>query len=287
MGAYKRSALSRLRTAQDLLALWRTPVALTMQREAAILAAAAIFVSRGEQPDDNASPDAVFDRLERLFGRDGIEPPPEYQRARPILFSTEPRQWDRLPASEVVRRGEDLSATVRWLTGLIDPSSPRDLRLLSIRRLLVAALSSVVAVLLLPPLLFAPRNLALDKPVTVIGVAYGTMPEHVVDGNKTAIFDFHSIDADEPWLVIDLGRTHPIDRVEVFGRGDCCYDQSIPLALLVSNDGITYRKVAVRHEPFSLLVPWVQGHVGAARFVKLQVQRHGMLVIGEVEVYGR
>jgi hypothetical protein len=287
MGSFRRSANDRLHAARDLLALWQTPVALTMQREAAILAANAILVSRGQQPDDSPTPHAVFDRLQRLLGDEGIAFPPEYERARPLLLSANTGEWDRLPGSEVARRGEDLAAIVRWLTDLIDPRSPEELRGLSIKRISIAALALVAVLLAVGAWIYVPRNLALDAHVDATLPAYGSTLAGAVDGNTRAAFDYHSSDTDEPWLVIDLGRPRQIHRVAVFGRGDCCFDQSIPLMLLVSDDGITYRKVGERLEPFSRENPWEHSGVGRARFVKLVLERHGVLVVSEVEVYGR
>ena len=72
------------------------------------------------------------------------------------------------------------------------------------------------------------------------------------------------------------------------GRGDCCFDQSIPLAIEVSDDGVTYREMARRTSPFSQKEPWVVALPRvAARFVRLRTLRHSVLVVSELEVYGR
>ncbi len=39
--------------------------------------------------------------------------------------------------------------------------------------------------------------------------------------------------------------------IKVFGRGDCCHDQSIPLTLEVSDYGTSFRSIAHRTAEFS------------------------------------
>jgi hypothetical protein len=76
--------------------------------------------------------------------------------------------------------------------------------------------------------------------------------------------------------------------VNVFGRGDGYYDQSIPLSLEASDDGDTYRAVAQRDTPFSADDPWLIKPIDlVARFIRLRTLRRSYLVLGEVEVYGR
>jgi hypothetical protein len=92
---------------------------------------------------------------------------------------------------------------------------------------------------------------------------------------------------DSPWLSIDLGRAFAITRVKVFGRGDGYYDQSIPLALEVSDDGTTYQQIALRNDPFSEYDPWVvRPSALVTRYLRLRTMRHSYLVLGEVEVNG-
>jgi hypothetical protein len=136
--------------------------------------------------------------------------------------------------------------------------------------------------------ILSPRNVALHRSASALGVGmFGTTADGVVDGNMISPFGYHSSDMDGPWLAIDLGGSYRIDRVEIFGRGDCCFDQSVPLGLSVSDDGITYRKVADRNEAFSQREPWVVRSVGTGRHVRLELLRHGVLVLSEVEVFGR
>jgi hypothetical protein len=79
-----------------------------------------------------------------------------------------------------------------------------------------------------------------------------------------------------------------LERVEAYGRADCCFDQSVPLAFEVSLDGKKYRRISERTELFTQSNPWVipgQGEI--ARFVRFRTLRKTYLVLAEVEVYGR
>jgi hypothetical protein len=121
-------------------------------------------------------------------------------------------------------------------------------------------------------------------------VALDTTPAGAVDGSTSGLFGFHSALEEAPWLAIDLGAPHAIDRIVVFGRGDAHNSQSIPLSLEASNDGVAYGPIAVRTEPFSAASPWVISFKGAplsTRHVRLRAQRRAYLVLGEVEVFGR
>jgi hypothetical protein len=134
-----------------------------------------------------------------------------------------------------------------------------------------------------------PLNLALHREVHASSEALSTTATGAVDGIRYgAQLGFHSAEQDEPWLSVDLGRQVAINRVAAYGRSDCCFDQSIPLAFEVSDDGTAYRTVARREEPFSQPDPWILKPRGlTARFVRFRTLRHSFLVLSEVEVYGR
>jgi hypothetical protein len=109
----------------------------------------------------------------------------------------------------------------------------------------------------------------------------------VVDGVKNGKFGFHSDLDDSPWVSIDLGRTFAISKVEVFGRGDGPFDQSVPLALEVSDDGTSYQQIALRGEAFSEYDPWIVRPIAVVtRHVRLRTLRRAVLVLSEVEIYG-
>jgi hypothetical protein len=78
-----------------------------------------------------------------------------------------------------------------------------------------------------------------------------------------------------------------ISDAEVFGRSDCCLDQSVPLAFELSDDGVTYRTLATKTDSFQSLRPWVVKPLAVpARFVRLRMLRAGQLALAEVVIFG-
>jgi hypothetical protein len=134
----------------------------------------------------------------------------------------------------------------------------------------------------------AAPNLALHAGVSASSRAHGTAPEGAVDGVRYGQLGFQSKPQNDPWLVIDLGQPVAVKRIVTYGRGDCCFEQSLPLTLEVSQDGTTYAALATRSRPFSQYEPWSVRRTNlVARFVRLRVQRRAPLVVSEVEVYGQ
>jgi hypothetical protein len=287
MRIYHRAAAHRMQVARDLRGTGRSPVALDLHRNAALLFILSYFVSRGEKLDEKISLREAFGRLEAVLAGDGVSIPPLPARARPLLVSDDLLELDRTRPAEAIRRIEELDELVSYLATLTETRSTAQFRFERIVRVGAAAAALVAALVWIGIKILSPRNLALHKPVTASGESYGTTPAGAVDGDKSGTFDFHSTQSDSPWLAIDLQQPYAIDRVKVFGRGECCYDQSVPLALEVSDDGSAYRKVAGRADPFSERNPWVVNGVGTARYVRVRSERNTVLVLSEVEVNGR
>jgi hypothetical protein len=134
----------------------------------------------------------------------------------------------------------------------------------------------------------AHPNVARGKPATSSSRAFGTEPSGAVDGNRYGQLGFHSAEEDGPWLVIDLERRTRLDRISVFGRADCCFEQSLPLVVEASDDGVSFRTIAERAAPFSQYQPWVlrPRTPPIGRFLRLRTKRRSFLVVSEVEVRG-
>ena len=287
--SYYEAAQRRLNVAQDLRGPVQTPAALALYRQGSHFLAVAYLTSRGQDYDPaSVNLEDAFQAMEQAFEAEGLNVPAEYDQARPMLVSLDPLDLDRLSAEEAARRVEELEATSRWLTSLIDARSPSELRWTRFFRSSIAIAGAVVLLVMLVLRLIAPKNLALDKPAAASSVALSTLPAGVVDGSKNGSFGYHSQLEDSPWLSIDLGRPIAISRIKTFGRGDGPYDQSIPLALEVSDDGTTYQQIALRSEPFSESSPWiVEPSALVTRYLRLKTMRHSYLVLGEVEVNGK
>ncbi len=287
--AHHDAAMRRLQAAQDLRGLNQTAVALSLYRQGALFLTAAYLASKGENFDASSlTLQSALGEVDALFARDGIAAPPQFEEVRRLAASDDPLELDRLPAEETRRRAEDLEVATAWLGRLVDPRSPRELRVVRIFRIVLGALSVATLLVIVAVWAFSPPNLALRKKVVASSLAWDTVAEGAVDGKKDGRFDFHSAIEDSPWLSIDLGRSYVVKRVKVYGRGDGTYDQSIPLALEVSDDGTSYRKIAERTEPFSELGPWVvKPEDLTTRFIRLRTERRSVLVLSEVEVNGR
>jgi hypothetical protein len=205
------------------------------------------------------------------------------------LTSVKADEHDDIPLSESYARAEELDALALRLFDLVLVRTPAEVKLLRTGRVTVLA----VAVLALPLGAAAwsrvPTNLALNKPVTASSRSQETNPEGVVDGRLYGRFGFHSATEDRPWVVIDLGQVHHITDAQVFGRHDCCFTQSVPLAFEVSVDGKEYRSLATKKDAFVSLEPWIIADTNAsARYVRLRtINKKSNLVLTEVIVNGR
>jgi hypothetical protein len=279
------AAAMRLSAARTLRWSGQLPASVAAYREAVLLSTFALLASR--DPDVAAatlSPSAAIARLEATLAGEGVAAPAELEQARPMLVTSDLLSADRLAIEDVDAKANSLEAIHRFLLTLLEVRSPTQINVIRTARLAVAAaaLCSLASWLVLPP------NVALHKPARSSSAALDTAPWGVVDGDKMAAFGFHSQDEESPWLSIDLGHQYAISSLKVFGRGDCCFDQSIPLALEASDDGTNYRKIAERTEPFSQADPWVVEPARlVTRFVRLRTQRHSVLVLSEIEVFGR
>jgi|HubBroStandDraft_6_1064221.scaffolds.fasta_scaffold50829_2 hypothetical protein len=262
----------------------RMGTTLALYREACLRFVGAFLVSRDARSDvDSLSAPAALDRFDRVLQERERPAPPEFEVVR-LALTHEALDVNRGMPEQGGRTRDALDASARWLSTLIDVRLPRDVR--TARLVRVAAAAVLLGYLVIR--LMTPTNVALHKPVTASGVAFGTSPSGAVDGDKKGTFGFHSDVQDAPWLCVDLERPFKITKIRVLGRGDCCFDQSIPLVLEVSSDGATYQKLAERTEAFSQADPWVvEPGTTVARFVRLRTERLSALVLSEVEIFGR
>jgi F5/8 type C domain len=182
-----------------------------------------------------------------------------------------------------------------WLEARVETRTAREIRVT--RWLGRAALALGVA--LASYLLFGPKNLARGAHVTASSTCSLTPePElgrerlsRVVDGRLRELsFAVCTETEQNPWVTLDLGLAHRIDRVVVYPRNDCCYgEDELPLELQLSQDDVSFDTVGTRSVPAVLEFPWRFSTGGReARYVRITVgsaePRH--VVLSEVEVYG-
>jgi hypothetical protein len=132
---------------------------------------------------------------------------------------------------------------------------------------------------------FAKPNIALGRPVTISSsLSADAALDHplLVDGNR-ANLGFHTENAPNQWVMIDLGSTKNISRVVVYNRVDCCQERAIPLRLEVSDDGTNFKKVVDCTEEFEV---WTTRGLNVnGRYVRLRHLGANFLHFAEIEVY--
>jgi hypothetical protein len=131
---------------------------------------------------------------------------------------------------------------------------------------------------------FAKPNIALGRPVTISSQFADAALDHtlLVDGDRTNL-GFHTDNAPNQWVMIDLGATKSISKVVVYNRVECCQERAIPLRLEVSDDGTNFKKVVDRTEEFDV---WTaKGLDAKGRYVRLRHLGANFLHLAEVEVY--
>jgi F5/8 type C domain. len=111
---------------------------------------------------------------------------------------------------------------------------------------------------------------------------HGRDPSLLVDGDLTNL-GFHTIEAPNQNVTIDLGRVQRISRVVVYNRADCCQERAVPLKIEVSGDDGQFRQVAERKEHFE---KWKADFPPTnARYVRLTDLAAAAFHLSEVEVY--
>lgn len=87
--------------------------------------------------------------------------------------------------------------------------------------------------------------------------------------------------------MVDLQSTQKIGRIKVFNRGDGHYDDGLPFALELSDNGKEFTEVDQRKTSFSRWKPWTYDAQGKqARFVRIRKVGRGYVALSELEVYG-
>jgi hypothetical protein len=211
------------------------------------------------------------------------------ERVRSALVASDPLHLDRLAPDEIER--------TRWALDRACTAASKGVEVRSLVHLWGLRWGRRLGVLLLvgytgiawARATFGPIDVALGKPVHASSRRPGTPDGHeLVDGDVGTSFGIHTNTEDEPHIVIDLQGDFTVDKVVVYNRVDGWFDDSLPLVVEVSVDGVHYDEVGRREQHFDADPPWVlpaQGRV--AHFVRLRVARHSYLTLSEVEVIGR
>jgi hypothetical protein len=94
---------------------------------------------------------------------------------------------------------------------------------------------------------------------------------------------FHTTAESEPAVTLDLKAEVPIAEVRVGNRLNCCQERAVPLAVEVSKDGQSWKRVGYRRLEFRT---WTATFPRTpSRFVRLRVDRPSTLHLQTVSVY--
>jgi hypothetical protein len=105
----------------------------------------------------------------------------------------------------------------------------------------------------------------------------GTLGQHGAFGLL-----FHTEEEDNPWVVVDLGKTRTIREVLVKNRADVDSDRGLPLVLELGGQDRQFAAVSTRSAPFD---DWdVKFAARPARYVRLRAQGRTILHLREIQI---
>jgi hypothetical protein len=265
---------------------------LALYREASVLYMAALSSARtGDALVEPLRPERV---VETFRGLEKSRPAPcsdeELETFFRLLVDPDPLVLDRLTPSEVLARMKAIRAIVCWLRDLNEPRSVRYIRFLRVARL--ASLGAIVVgtIVWAASAAFAPKNIALHKPVTASSVHPSAVfaPNGLTDGVTSASYGIHTAKENAPWVQVDLTDIYRIKQVKIYNRGDGWYDDCLPLTLLFSENGTDFVPVEARTQSFGQWIPWtVEVKDRRARYVRVAGAAGNFVALNEIEVFGK
>jgi hypothetical protein len=283
------AARKRLRIAERLDPRTELVAVVPLYREGfvAIVNALLIATEPSASPVDGVQ--AAWEALEQMWPKLGQSSLDGYGDARKLLLQEK-------PALDVEPVGDaHACATVDRLTRKIEQAvEPRTRRQLIARaalRIGTLATACVAAVALVAPPFFAPRSLALHKPVKLSSVHSESMApptgEWLVNGRIERTYGAHTAAEDKPWMEIDLQQSAHLGKIVVYNRGDGWLNDCLPLAVDVGTVPTSLHRIAVAETLFTQTRPWVIQLDEEVRFVRLTKLGRGAFALSEVGVYSR
>ena len=210
--------------------------------------------------------------------------------ARDVLEEGSPVEADRWDANENARRQSLIENAISWLVRETERLDPEAVAARDRRRRTIAAVTIVAGLLVIGGLVVRAAitlpNVARGMPASASSRWPGSPPPSgVVNGIFEPRFGVHTQRERSATVGIDLQRSHRVERIEVYGRGDNWFDRAAPLWLESSIDGSTYTAIARRSEPFYVDRPWiVDCTMRPMRFVRLRTDGIGVVALTEIMV---
>ena len=292
---------ARIAAAESLTAWDQVPPALVLLRDATLLATHAILESRGVKPPSTA--DATWTELASLVESGSLPTPPSgFERARALLSDGRYLALDELPKTDRLERRSEVQITLEWLRQQIDSRSVAQIKLSRVLRLggISVAVAAGLGALVVwgAGKVLGGKNIALGAQVQTssrrpdcppgAGPA-GAPPSALVDGSKSGAYETCTNFEVHPWVIVDLQKSHPLTKIKIYGRGDCCWGiYDLPAVLELSEDGTVYTEVGRRTTAFSASDPWTVSTGGRpARYVKIRSDSGEAreFVLNEIEVF--
>ncbi|NOU26697.1 MAG: discoidin domain-containing protein [Polyangiaceae bacterium] len=152
---------------------------------------------------------------------------------------------------------------------------------------------ALVVVLAWPILPLASRlrhgpNVLRGAAVTASSRFPGTPdPSGLTNGDVESRFAGHTTKEKDSWFLIDLGQARHLAEVRVFPRGDGYLNDSVPVVMETSADGVTFAQVGSRADVYTQAAPWTVRSGMDARFIRIRMPGLGYLALSEVEGYAR
>jgi hypothetical protein len=286
---YFNVASRRAGAATDLLES-QPAAAVVLFRDATVAYTGAILAARGEAVDlQSGDIKGAFQRLEEVRA-DLPAPPSEFDRARTLLTSDDPLALDRMSETEAAAAAQTVAGVVTWLHDAIEPRSVAEIRRSRWLRLVVLGVAALAFLVWGGVRVFSPTNIALHKRVTVSSThPNSTAPDGgLTDGDTGGAYGVHTAAEDNPWVRVDLGDVYQLKKVKIYNRGDGWYDDSLPLALELSENGVDFTPVDRRTTSFSQWSPWVYAADGKkARYIQVHGTKGKFVALGELEAFGK
>jgi hypothetical protein len=286
-------AAQRRASAADDLSDDGTAAAFVLYQEAITLLIAAVLAARDARQIHlhGLRASVAFDALSELADAGRIPPLPEFVvQARTLLAEEDPLAFDRFVADDLSSQRALMEATLRWLKGLIEPRTLKEIRAIRIVRLLMVVLLMGCAIVWVVARVTRPKNIALHKPVTMNGrYPQSTAPADntgFTNGEMEDSYGIHTSLATPgtfSWIMVDLGQPTSFKRVKVYNRADTLFDECLPMTMEFSDDAATFNVVDVRAKSFSSRSPWVYESKGPpTRYIRIRSDRY--LALTELEV---